>query len=243
MIKKYQTIIVDDEAPARRLLLEYLQAYPELEVVAICENGNDAVEKINQLSPGLVFLDIQMPGYDGFSVLHQLHTIPSVIFTTAYDAFALKAFDVNAVDYLFKPYSKQRFDAAINKFFQGGSLSTGMPGLFQQSKKSSEEKILVEDGKKWIPLSAKDVVMIQAAGDFTRIYISGRFYLSNKSLTWIEKAFMANTFIKIHRSTLVNPNAIRSIQRFAGSMTLTLIDGSIVKVSRRYMAVFKKMKI
>src|SRR5687767_2443042 len=149
-----KVILVDDEAPARQLLREYLQYYPALKIVAECRNGNEALAMINSLQPDIVFLDIQMPGKTGFEVLKELEFIPQIIFSTAFDQFALKAFEVNAIDYLLKPYTLERFRLAIQKCLSRGDEMINNIRVLTESlqQKGYPERIFVEQGSKLISI-------------------------------------------------------------------------------------------
>ncbi len=167
-----KVVLVDDEMPARTLLKEYLQAFPKLKVVAECKNGIEAIGIINVLQPDLVFLDIQMPGKTGFEVLQEIEHLPQIIFATAYDQYALQAFNANALDYLLKPFTRERFEQAIKKALQQEpSVMHNLMALTESlQRKAYPERILVALGAKWVTLPVADIYWLEAEGDYTHIH-------------------------------------------------------------------------
>lgn len=238
-----KVVVVDDEAPARSLLKEYLQAYPQLQIAAECRNGIEAVSIINVLQPDLVFLDIQMPGKTGFDVLQEIEHLPQIIFATAYDQYALNAFEANAVDYLLKPFTKERFDLAVQKALkkdQGAmqSLATLTESL---QTKTYPERILVEQGSKWITLPVADILWLQAEGDYTKIHTAKQTFLSSKGVSELETKLNPQQFQRVHRSAIVALNAIKEIHREPSGPQVILNNETVVKVSRSYTEALRKL--
>jgi len=176
-----RALIVDDERLARNELLRLLEKFPEIEVVGEAANGNEAVEKIEDLSPDLVFLDIQMPGMNGFEVLEHLHVVPNVIFITAYDEYALKAFEVNALDYVLKPIEINRLEKAIGKVL----LET--KETIKEDKLSLESQIFIKDGEKCWFVKLEKVRMFESEGNYVRLYFEESRPMILKSLNNLEK--------------------------------------------------------
>ena len=238
-----KVIIVDDEMPARKLLREYIGMHPELSIVAECQHGSEAIESIDALQPDLVFLDVQMPGKSGFDVLQEIRYIPAVIFTTAYDKYAIKAFDVNAVDYLLKPYTRERFNAAIAKLSQGGldNLRRLQSLTESLSVQNFPERILVESRQKLLSVSVRDIAWFEADKDYTRIHIGNQVYLSNKGISELEKKLNPQQFVRIHRSIIISLNHIKEVHKEASGPRIVLSDHAVVRVSRSYTDVIKKL--
>lgn len=240
-----RVILADDEAPARQLLRQYLSEFPDMLVVAECRNGLEAVEAIALHQPDLVFLDIQMPGKTGFEVLASLAVVPPIIFSTAYDSFALKAFEVNALDYLLKPYTRERFRQAVQRVRDnGGKSSTGLPRLDEQLQtrtgKSYPERLLVESGNRLINLAVGDIWWVEAYGDYTKLHSAKGVFLSTFGLGEIAERLDPEVFIRIHRSHLVALAHICEVQKDAGGYTVILPDGAGAKVSRSYADALKR---
>jgi two-component system LytT family response regulator len=243
MNKRLQVLIVDDEELARRLSLEYLRAHPDLDVIGECETGVEAVDAINKLNPDLVLLDIQMPQLSGLEVLELTGRRSGVIFTTAYDQYALKAFDLHAVDYLLKPYSQQRFDEALGKarklLIQETSASSPTSSstqaletlLAQQSEKL--QRLLIRDRGQVhvVPLDSIDYV--EAQDDYILIHAADKSYMKTQSLSELEAQLDASKFVRVHRSFLVQVTAVQSIEKTSkDSQVAILKSGAQVAVSR-----------
>jgi two-component system, LytTR family, response regulator len=239
-IKK--VVIIDDEAPARNLLKEYLADYMQLQIVAECKNGIEAIGIINVLQPDFIFLDVQMPGKTGFEVLQEIDYIPKVIFSTAYDQFALKAFEVSAVDYLLKPYTKERFTTAVQKLLNDSSNNLKQVQYLTESlsSKAYPERMLVEQGNKLVNITVSDVLWIEADGDYTKIHTAKQSFLSNKSMNELEQKLNPQMFQRVHRSAIVSLSAIKEVHKEASGLQLSLTNHIVVKVSRTYTEAFKK---
>ncbi|ULQ51020.1 LytR/AlgR family response regulator transcription factor [Flavihumibacter fluvii] len=209
-------IIIDDEPLACEMVQEYLLTHPEIQVVAVCHDGFEGLKAIQQKQPDLIFLDIQMPKINGFEMLELVEKPPAVIFTTAFDEYAIRAFEHHAIDYLLKPYSQERFDKALQKFFQ----FAGQPGTAQKTAALLEttaaspqqsDRIVIRDNNKIRIISVADVIYIEAADDYARIVTATGTFLKNRTLASFEKQLPAANFVRIHRSYMVNIREITSL--------------------------------
>lgn len=240
-----KVIICDDEDDARLLLQQYITDYPQLQVIKECRNGPESVAAIDVLEPDLIFLDIQMPGLSGFQVLQKIVHVPQIIFSTAFDKYALKAFDSNAVDYLLKPYTKSRFEQAINKVLTGQSKNLeGIKNLsnnLQAGYTAYPEKVLVENGNRMISLSTSEIIRIEADGDYTRIHTGQKFYISSYSMSSLEQKLNPAVFMRIHRSNIINVNSIKEVYRDANGYYVLLHNATTHKVGRSYVEAIKKI--
>ncbi len=240
-IKK--VVIIDDETPARNLLKEYIASYREMQIVAECKNGIEAIGVVNVLHPDLIFLDVQMPGKTGFEVLQEIDYIPKVIFSTAYDQYALKAFEVNAVDYLLKPYTKERFSHAVNKIL--GDVHDNLKQVQQLTEslntKMYPERILVEYGSKLVSISVADILWIEADGDYTKLHTLKQSFLSNKSMNELKQKLNPQMFQRIHRSSIIAITAIKEVHKEPSGPQVVLTNDVRIKVSRTYAEAFKKL--
>ena len=243
-----KVLIIDDEADARLLLQQYLEGFPQLEVVQECSNGLEAVTGIEQREPDLIFLDIQMPGMSGFQVLQKIVHIPQVIFSTAYDKYALKAFDHNAVDYLLKPYTRERFAQAVNKVL----LSAPSRNLkqvrqltenLQIEKTNYLDRLLVEQGNRMIALKAEDIIWIEADGDYAHLHTSKKSYLSNLGLGELDSRLNPTLFLRIHRSAIIGLSHIHEVRKDPSGYYVSLKNGKRHKVSRSYQGALKKWMV
>lgn len=236
MSLKKRVIICDDEADSIHLLRQYASEHSELEVIHECMNGIDSVRDINSLKPDLVFLDISMPGLDGFQVLNALQHHPQVIFSTAYDSYAIRAFDKDAVDYLLKPFARERFRQAVRKaLLRSSKVNT------ESSSISIPETILAQSGDRMISVFLKDIIWIEADGDYSRIHVGNKFYLSNSGMNILEERLSNELFIRIHRSAIVNINMVAELSRTIRGCSVILKNGYIHKVGRNYLKNIKKL--
>ena len=239
-----KVIIVDDEASGRQLLKEYLTGYPYLVLIGEANNGVDAIKLINEFKPDLVFIDVQMPGLNGFEVLDYLEEFPIIIFSTAYDQYALKAFDANATDYLLKPYTKERFATAISKVnFDERNNVLALAEDIRLSKHQYPERIIVEKGKRYINLSISSIEYIEAFGDYSKIYAQNTSYISNNGLGELEKRLDPSLFIRVHRSHVVHWPSVHEIEKLGKSYVLHLNNGERIRVSRNYSIKIKNKMI
>jgi two-component system LytT family response regulator len=243
MKNRMTTILVDDEPLARKLLKEYLQDFAQIKIVGECKNGRQAVKTINENKPDLIFLDIRMPGMDGFEVLENLKHIPHIIFSTAYGDYALKAFEMNAVDYLLKPYDRKRFSRAVQKVLERTSKPSDdierIVRVLQQSKETEgyPQRIFIRIGRKIVSVQVEDIIWIEADGDYTRLRTNNGAHLCNLSLNALGERMDPSRFLRVHRSYII---ANKSIEHLAsdgeGGFIAMLKDKSKVKVSRTYAA-------
>jgi len=221
-----RAVIVDDEELARAYLREMLQSHPEIELVAECANGFEAVKAVNDLSPDLLFLDVQMPKLDGFEVLELIDADLAVIFVTAYDQYAMRAFDAQAIDYLLKPFSAERFDRAVER-------AKGRTGKQRPAAPRQVDRMVVRDGAKIhvIPLDKLDYV--EAQDDYVALHSEGKSYLKQQPLGALEAMLDAARFVRIHRSAIVNLERVARIEPYAkDSRVAILADGTRLPVSR-----------
>jgi two-component system, LytTR family, response regulator len=243
-----KVIIIDDEQAARKLLREYISEYSELTIIGECKNGLEATDAIDLYQPDLVFLDIQMPGRTGFEVLQHIEHLPQVIFSTAFDQYALKAFEVNALDYLLKPYTRDRFRQAVTKALSDESRSYQnlvqlTENLWASGSKTTTypERILVENGTKFINLKVEDLVWLEAYGDYTKLHTAKNTYLSSNGISHFEQKLNPQNFQRIHRSAIINLDHLREVHRDANGFQVVIATGLTLKVSRSYAEVFRKM--
>jgi two-component system LytT family response regulator len=229
-----RVIIVDDEDLARGLVREYLAGHGDVEIVAECANGFDAVKAITELDPDLVFLDIQMPKLNGFEVVELAGRKTHYIFVTAYDQYALKAFDVHAVDYLLKPYSQQRFDEALAHARATLRASLGVEAVVNEAAMRNKPlgRVLIRDGARVHVIGVEKIDFIEAQDDYVQINSEGKGYLKNQRLAELESQLDPDVFVRIHRSYIVNIGRVSRIEQGKDSHTAILIDGARVPVSR-----------
>ena len=233
-----RVIIVDDEMLARGVVREYLAAHPDVEVVAECGNGFEAVKAITELSPELVFLDIQMPKLDGFEVAELAGAKTRYIFATAFDQYAIKAFEFHALDYLLKPFSQQRFDQALAH--ARGSLGspaaqTAIDNMVREASGRNKPlgRVLIRDGAKVHVITCEKIDFIEAQDDYVQIRSEGKSYLKNQSMSELEGQLEAGRFLRIHRSYIVNIECVSRIEQATkDSYAAILKDGSKLPISR-----------
>jgi two-component system LytT family response regulator len=239
-------MIVDDEKLARDLLREYLENFPDIQLVAEADQGTDAVEKIDKLKPDIVFLDVQMPGMTGFDVLEDIEHEPYVIFTTAYDQYAIKAFEKNAVDYLLKPLDEERFRTSINRALKRKSLEHStiedlLQSLRSERKGPFDSHIFVQKSEKLFNLPVEEIVYLEASGDYTIITTKADQFVSSSGIGKLEEILNPEVFIRVHRSTIVNVNNLKEIERhFNGGMVVKMQNGKSFPVSRTYAKLIRK---
>lgn len=228
-----RALIVDDEMLARRLLHEYLQTYEDVELIGECDNGLDAVNTITDLQPDLVFLDMQMPRLSGLEVLELTQRDHGVIFTTAYDQYAVKAFDLHAVDYLLKPIAQARFDEAMaraRRFM--GQPSAGLQAVATRAT-GKLERLLIRDRNQLHVLALDTVDCVEAQDDYICIYSQGKSYLKTQSLTELETRLNSAQFVRAHRSWIINLGHLKNIERLAkDTFVAVLHNGRKIPISR-----------
>lgn len=240
-------LIIDDEKLARELLREFLEAFPEIEIIGECSKGTEAVEQINKLKPDLIFLDVQMPGMNGFDVLDEIEHEPYVIFSTAYDQYAIKAFERNAVDYLLKPLDQERFKLAVERALkrkqtEEGKLEDLLGSLRPVNTRTSyDSHLFVQKSEKLFNLPVEDIVYLEASGDYTVISTKNDQFVSSSGIGKLEELMNPEIFIRVHRSTIVNVNYLKEIERhFNGGMIVKMQNGKSFPVSRTYAKLIRK---
>ena len=230
-------VIVDDEPLARAVLREYAQADAGLEIAADCANGFEAVKAVAELKPDLVLLDVQMPKLDGFEVLELLGREQPVIFVTAYDQYALRAFEVHAVDYLLKPFSAERFQEAMQRARERLRARTAVPldAILREAKPRTgpAERVLIRDGANVHVLPADAIDYVEAQDDYVAFKSAGKQYLKDQTLAAVEAMLDPARFVRIHRSFILNIDRIAKVELYAkDSRMATLRDGTRLPVSR-----------
>ncbi|MBB3221755.1 LytR/AlgR family response regulator transcription factor [Pseudoduganella umbonata] len=230
-------ILVDDEPLARGMAREYLATHPDIEIVAECANGFEAVKAVTELAPDLVLLDIQMPKLDGFEVAELVGNKTRIIFATAFDQYAIRAFEIHALDYLLKPFSQERFDGALAH--ARASLASALPRQQAAVREASATRdrplgrVLIRDGARVHVVAADKIAWIEAQDDYVQIHADGKAYLKNGTLGELEAQLDAGRFLRIHRSCLVNVEHVARIEP-AGrdSHAAILADGTKLPISR-----------
>jgi len=238
-----RAIIIDDERLARTELRKLLQDYPEVEVVDEAANADEGINKIDTLQPDLVFLDIQMPGKTGFDMLAELERAPHVIFTTAYDEYALKAFEVNALDYLLKPIEPKRLADAMQKLHVAETKENHiLPENFNQSILTEVDQVFVKDGERCWFVKLSDIRLFESVGNYAKVFFGANKPLILKSLNALEERLDPKTFFRANRKHIVNLRMIEKIEPyFNGGLLLELKGGEKIEVSRRQTVKFKEM--
>ena len=232
-----RAIIVEDEELARNLIKEYLKEIPAVQIIGEFADGFSGAKAINEMKPDLVFLDIQMPKLTGFELLEILDQKPKIIFTTAFDQFAIKAFEMNAVDYLLKPYSRDRFKNAVDKVFK--QIKTGeetpIKGISEHIERSDEilERVVVKTGKKINVIVTGEIDYLEAQDDYVMLFCSSGKYLKQKTMNYFETHLDPKKFVRVHRSFIVNIDQINRIELYEKeSYRIRLKKGDTVPVSK-----------
>ena len=240
---KIRALVVDDEPLARRRIRKLLSRDTDVEVIGDCANGYEAIDAISRQSPNLVFLDVQMPEVDGFAVLEQIDksAVPFVIFVTAYDQYALKAFEVSAVDYLLKPFDKKRFEQALQRAKarlsteQGSDINQQTLALLQELKARTQhsERLLIKSGGRAFFLKIDEIDWIGAEGKYVRLHVGGESYLLREGMSVIENQLDPRKFLRVHRSSIVNIDRVKELQPwFNHEYRVVLKDGTKLILSR-----------
>ena len=239
---RIRTLIVDDEPLARRRLRAFLRPEPDIEVVGECGNGEEAVASIRKLRPDLVFLDIQMPGMDGFAVLAALDPrhLPLIVFVTAHDQYAVQAFERRALDYLLKPFSKKRFQDAVSRVRERlsgpdtGDFRERVTSLLRTVTGPKTHLVVKTDGRS-VLLRTAHIEWLEAEGDYVRIHAGREVYLTRQTMNRIEAELGSGRFVRVHRSSIVNVEFIKEIHPLpGGDHVVTLRDLTQVTLSRGY---------
>jgi two-component system, LytTR family, response regulator len=240
-----RAIVIDDERLARKELINLLNQLETVEVVGEAVNVDDAKEKIDQLQPDVIFLDIQMPEKTGFDLLEELDQVPHVIFTTAYDEYALKAFQVNALDYLLKPIEPKRLEEAINKLIgkiEGLSRRDENGTNANQKKLTLEDQVFVKDGDRCWFVRLSNVRLFESDGNYIKVYFDNFKPMIHKSLNALDERLDEKSFFRASRKHIINLGWVEAIEPwFNGGLVVTLKGGDRIEVSRRQAARFKEM--
>jgi two-component system, LytTR family, response regulator len=230
-----QAIIIDDEPLARLIVKEYLQDYPQIIVAQECGDGFEGLKAIQQHKPDLIFLDIQMPKINGFEMLELIEDPPGVIFTTAYDEYAIRAFESHAVDYLLKPFDKQRFAKAVNKWLDARATPGGTQALLETAATSpaQQNRIVVKTGGKIKIIPVEDIQYLEASDDYVKIHTRGSVFLKNKTMSFFEQALDPSLFVRTHRSYILNIQQITRIEPYEKDGHLCILQtGAQIPVSK-----------
>jgi two-component system, LytTR family, response regulator len=238
MSEMIRTVIIEDEALARNLLKSYLADHDQIEIVAECENGFEGLKAINDLKPDLVFLDVQMPKLTGFEMLELLEFKPEIVFTTAYNQYAIKAFEQHAVDYLLKPFPKDRLllavDRAIEKIKGGKAEESPFDKLTERPEGEFIERIVVKDKSKIHIIPVEQIRYIESLDDYVMIYTKERRFVKQKTMRFFEDSLQPKEFVRIHRSFIVKVEEIAEIQQYEKESHIVILknDHAKLKVSK-----------
>lgn len=233
-----KALIVDDERLARVELRRLLSPFKEIKIVGEAVNAEDALNKITELRPDIIFLDIQMPGKNGFQLLEELDSVPTVIFTTAYDEYALKAFDYNALDYLLKPIEPKRLEESIKKIFEKRAKDTAAEE--HPEKLTEDDQVFVKDGEKCWFVKLANIRLFESEGNYVRLYFEDNKPLILRTLNYLDERLDSKTFFRANRKHIINLKWIESISPWLnGGLLVKLKGGHKVEVSRRQSVKFK----
>ncbi|MGC1244256.1 MAG: response regulator [Chryseosolibacter sp.] len=224
-----KTVIIDDEPLARSIVAEYLRAYPGITIMQECNDGFEGVKAVTQHKPDLIFLDIQMPKINGFEMLELIDDPPAVIFTTAFDEFAIKAFEAHAIDYLLKPFSKDRFDKAMGKWLQQrhvpGPRHTPLPGEVHQPEERN--RIVVKEGPNIRIIPVSEVIYLEAYDDYVKIFTPKEMFLKKKTMSFYEQSLDSSMFIRVHRSYIIQLAQITRIEPMEKDTHVALLKSGV----------------
>lgn len=240
-----KVLIIEDEAPAREIVKAFLKNYPDVELVGECEDGFSGLKVIKELQPDLVFLDVQMPKITGFEMLELLDEHPQIIFTTAYDQYAIKAFEMNAVDYLLKPFSKERFNQAMEKVkTKEAAIDTGekLQKVIQTIEDKSEKlfRIAVKKGGDIHMIPVEELLYIEAKDDYVMLYTAKGRYLKEKTMKYYENHLDEQEFVRVHRSYIVRVDQVKRLEPYGKSSYLAILSqGQKINVS---LSGYRKLK-
>ncbi len=239
IVPKIRTLIIEDEAPARDLLKVFLSDIEHIDLIGECSDGFSGLKAINENKPDLVILDIQMPKLTGFELIELLDEIPEIIFTTAYDQFAIKAFELNAVDYLMKPFAKSRLRQAIEKVTERFAIKAkqtpGIQKMVEQlhNEQATLDRIVVKSGSNIHVIPVEDIEQLEAQDDYVMIHTHEGRFMKKETMGFLEQHLPQEQFIRIHRSHIVNINQIQRIEQYGKeSYMLMLKNGNQVNVSK-----------
>jgi two-component system LytT family response regulator len=236
-----KALIVDDERLARKELMKLLEEHPSIEIVGEAMNAEEAIQMVNELNPDLLFLDIQMPGKTGFQLLEELDAVPFVVFTTAYDEFALKAFEVNALDYLLKPIQADRLSETVSKILEKEKSKSAVVRNTDK-KLGLNDQVFVKDGDRCWFVSLNNVRMFESDGNYIKVYFDNNRPMIHKSLNALDEKLDERAFFRASRKHIINLSWVEGIEQwFNGGLMVKLKGGDKVEVSRRQAAKFKDM--
>lgn len=249
--RRISVVIIDDEAPAREVIRHYLNDYPNVCILGEASNGFEAMKMIKDEKPQLIFLDIQMPKLTGFEMLELIEDPPEIIFSTAFDQFAIRAFESNAVDYLLKPYSRQRFDVALKKaearITSGVNLRSDLDALKHtiDERRDALMRIAVKDSRQIHVIPIHEIDYIEACGDYVNLHTTKGSFLKEKTMKFFEQNLSSQQFIRIHRSYIVNVNEVSKIELYEKeTYRVHLKNGTVLKAgSNGYKALKDAVKL
>ncbi len=231
-----KTVLIDDEPLSREIIKSYLKKFPSIEVVDECNDGFEGVKSIQQHQPELVFLDIQMPKINGFEMLELVSPMPAVIFITAFDEFALKAFEANAIDYLLKPVAEDRFEKAVQKFLDKVTpAETQTSSLLEKMAQTPAQnnRVVVKTGNKVKIIPIHEIQYLEADDDFVKIITAEGTFLKNKTMTFYEQTLDENQFVRVHRSYIVHISQITKIEPYQKETHLAILrNGQQIPISK-----------
>lgn len=247
MSNKIRTLIIEDEQPARDLLRAFLSSFDEIDLIGECSDGFNGLKTINETQPDLIFLDIQMPKLTGFEMLELLDELPEVIFTTAYDQYAIQAFELNAVDYLMKPFAKQRLrqavDKVIERFKTKHSADENVKKLTAHvhNKPESLDRIVVKSGTKIHIIPVDQIEQLEAQDDYVMIHCPDGRFMKKETMNYFEEHLPSNQFVRVHRSHIISLKQIQRMEQYGKeSYMLVLKNGNQVSVSKHRIKDLKK---
>jgi two-component system, LytTR family, response regulator len=233
---RISVVIVDDEAPARDIVAAYLKPFGQIDVAAQCANGFEALKVVQELKPDILFLDVQMPKITGIELMEVMDNPPVVVFTTAYDEFAIKAFELNAIDYLLKPFSQNRFTQALEKAMARVGRQSPSATLIHSATGDDgimHTRIVVKNGANIKVIPIAEVLFIEAQEDYVMVHTSGGRYLKDQTMAYYETHLPPDKFVRIHRSTIVNVDTIERLEAYDKETYLAIVPPSHkLKVSR-----------
>src|SRR5271163_3534608 len=234
--EKIRAVIVDDEELARQMLREYLSGHTEIEILAECQNGFEAVKAVTELKPDLIFLDIQMPKLDGFEVLELIGADRAIVFVTAYDEYAIRAFDIHAVDYLLKPFGAERFETALQRARQRLGGKAPVPAELASSARPPDrypERIVVRDGTRVHIIPVNKLDFAEAQDDYVALSTEGKKHLKQQTIASLEACLDPEQFVRVHRSYVVNFEKVVRIEPYGKDSRLAILaDGARLPVSK-----------
>ncbi len=245
METKISAVIIEDEELSRELIKKYLVDYDDIKIIRECDNGFDGIKAINEMSPDLVFLDIQMPKLNGFEMLELLDNKPEIIFITAHNEYAIKAFELNAVDYLLKPYSRERLidavEKAVKKIRSNQSNDRNIENLIKRPSKEIIDRVVVKTGSRIKVIPVHKINYLEAQDDYVMIYTSEGKHLKNSTMRFFEAHLDPGQFIRVHRSYVIRIDQVEQLEPYAkDSYVIKLKNGATIKVSKSGMKNLKQ---